>query len=65
MKNVYLMTMPHNSVDPFYHGKVTIDNNNFLQDGTPVEDFGCFYYSEKEFPSDRDWMFNKFLSLMD
>ncbi len=65
MKNVYLMTMDHNSIDPIYHGLVKIDDNNFLKDGTPVEDFGCFYYSKENFPNDRGWMFNKFLSLME
>jgi len=61
----YLMTMPLNGVEPYYHGLVDIDSNNFLADGTPVEDFGCFYYSINQFPVDRDSMFNKFLSLMD
>lgn len=69
----HLMTMGLNSIDPCYHGLVEIDDNNFIQGeghsehgGTPVEDYGCFYYmpEDEPFPTDRDWMFNKFLSLM-
>ena len=66
------MTMGHNSIEPVYHGLVEIDDNNYVQDdpengGTPVEDYGCFYYTpeDKPFPTDRDWMFNKFIALMD
>ena len=61
----HLMTMGLNSVDPHYHGLVEIDKDNYLSDGTPVEDFGCFYYSLEKFPIDQESMFNKFLSLMD
>ena len=68
----HLMTMPHNSVTPHYHGVVKIDDNNYVQTeeyadvgGIPVEDFGCFYYSSEPFDTDRNAMFNKFLSLMD
>ena len=46
----HLMTMPINSITPRYHGLITIDDNNYVQDddengGTPVEDYGCFYYT--------------------
>jgi carbamoylphosphate synthase small subunit len=65
------MTMGMNSIEPCYRGLVEIDDNNYVQhddgDYTPVEDYGCFYYmpENEPFPIDRDWMFNKFLSLMD
>ena len=68
----HLMTMPHNSVTPHYHGIVVIDDNNYLQTseytdigGIPIEDFGCFYYSETPFDTSEKAMFDKFLSLMD
>lgn len=54
-----------NSINPHYHGLVKIDDKNWIDGETPVEDYGCFYYSEEDFPSDRDWMFEKFLSFMD
>ena len=76
MKEVYLMTMDLNGINPTNHGRVTIDSSNYLHDkviaggenyydGTPVEDYGFFYYSEKPFPTNEEWMFNKFLSLME
>lgn len=62
----HLMTMPHNGIDPHYHGVVDIDANNIITStGTPVEDFGCFYFSVDPFPTDAESMFNKFLSLID
>lgn len=70
MSKHHLMTMGHNSVTPHYHGVVEIDDNNYVQhddgDYTPVEDFGCFYYTPEDepFPTDNEAMFNKFLSLM-
>lgn len=72
MTKYHLMTMGHNSVTPHYHGLVEIDDNNYVQDdpengGTPVEDYGCFYYTPENepFPTDHKWMFEKFLSLME
>ena len=71
MAKYHLMTMGMNSIKPSYHGLVEIDDNNYVQDdnengGTPIEDYGCFYYmpENEPFPTDRKWMFNKFLELM-
>lgn len=69
----HLMTMGLNSIEPSYHGLVHIDDNNWVQGedygegGTPIEDYGCWYYmpEDQPFPTNREWMFNKFLSLME
>lgn len=67
---VYLMTMAINSVDPFYHGLVEITDGGLIvsegYNSTPIEDFGCWFYSEKsdDVPTDRDSMVSLFLEFM-
>jgi len=74
MAKFHLMTMGLNSIEPCYHGLVEITDDGLVLDecegeklSTPIEDFGCWYYKPESepFPTDRKWMFNKFLSLMD
>jgi len=73
---VHLMTMGLNSIEPCYHGLVELDDKGYVHGDdadhewggcTPVEDYGCFYYTPESepFPTDRKWMFEKFLSFMD
>lgn len=65
MRQVYLMTMGTNSINPRYHGIVNLDENDWIDGEEPIEDWGMWYYDTMDFPHDRDWMFNRFLSFMD
>ena len=69
---VHLMTMPLNDIHVKYHGIVEIDDAGYVyhnddDEGTPIEDYGCFYFTPEDdpFPTDEEWMFQKFLSLID
>ena len=64
MTQFHLMTCRHNSSVPINHGLVGIDERNFIDGETPVEDFGMFWYRDEPFPESRSEMMQLFISIM-
>lgn len=70
-KKIHLVTMPIDNYRIKYHGVVELDDNGYVyhdsdDEGTPIEDYGCYYYTPEDepFPTDEEWLFKKFLSFI-
>lgn len=48
----YLYSCPHNWHNPKSHGLVEIDDNGYVNGETPIEDYGMYFYGDKEFLGD-------------
>ena len=63
--NKYLATMEHNRAKPINHGLVEINDIGFVNNETPIEDFGMWMTSDSPFPpTDSSELFEKFIFVM-
>lgn len=62
---MYLATMDlYGRRDPINHGLVEIDDQGFLSDGTPVEDYGMYILRHRPLPNDPEKLTRMFLWLL-